>query len=78
MRRCAEARGRAEARRHVKRALARAEETVPVVALAAMMALPLGEAVVRKFFAAGIPGARTFVQHLTLVVAFPQSKTPAS
>lgn len=35
-----------------------------------MMLLPLTEAVVRKFFAAGIPGAGTFVQHLTLVVAF--------
>ena len=35
-----------------------------------MMLLPLAEAVVRKFFAAGIPGAGTFVQHLTLVVAF--------
>ena len=35
-----------------------------------MMLLPMAEAVVRRFFAAGIPGAGTFVQHLTLVVAF--------
>ena len=35
-----------------------------------MMLLPLAEAAVRKLFSGGIPGAGTFVQHLTLWVAF--------
>lgn len=49
--------------------LRRGEETVPVVALAAMVLLPLAEAALRPF-QTGVPGAATFVQHLTLWVGF--------
>jgi C4-dicarboxylate transporter, DctM subunit len=49
--------------------LARLEEAIPVFALAAMVALPLGEIVARRF-GTGIPGAAPFTQHLTLWVAF--------
>ena len=41
-----------------------------MAALVAMMLLPLAEAVSRSFFTRGIPGSATFVQHLTLWVAF--------
>jgi tripartite ATP-independent transporter DctM subunit len=41
-----------------------------VAALVAMMLLPLAEAVGRALFSRGIPGSGTFVQHLTLWVAF--------
>jgi len=41
-----------------------------VAALMAMMLLPLAEAAGRALFSRGIPGSGTFVQHLTLWVAF--------
>jgi C4-dicarboxylate transporter, DctM subunit len=49
--------------------LRRLEEAVPVLALAAMVLLPLGEIVARRF-GTGIPGSAPFTQHLTLWVAF--------
>src|SRR5688572_4717859 len=45
--------------------LHRLEESVPVLALALMVLLPLGEIVARRF-GTGIPGAAPFTQHLTL------------
>jgi tripartite ATP-independent transporter DctM subunit len=48
--------------------LHRVEDAVPVLALAVMVALPLGEIVARKF-GTGIPGAAPITQHLTLWVA---------
>ena len=48
--------------------LHRLEESVPVLALAFMVLLPLGEIVARRF-GTGIPGAAPFTQHLTLWVA---------
>jgi tripartite ATP-independent transporter DctM subunit len=49
--------------------LARAEEAVPVIALVAMVALPIAEIVARRY-GTGVPGAAPFTQHLTLWVAF--------
>ncbi|MCZ6727592.1 MAG: TRAP transporter large permease subunit, partial [Acidobacteria bacterium] len=40
------------------------------VALAALLALPIAEAIVRTVFDRGIPGSGPFVQHLTLWVLF--------
>src|SRR6185503_18844441 len=45
------------------------EESVPVLAIAVMVLLPLCEIVARRF-GTGIPGAAPFTQHLTLWVAF--------
>ena len=58
-----------EADQHDKlRWLHRLEESVPVLALALMVLLPLGEIIARRF-GTGIPGAAPFTQHLTLWVA---------
>jgi C4-dicarboxylate transporter DctM subunit len=48
----------------------RVESVFAASALAAMVMLPLAEAVARGLFGIGIPGAGPFVQHLTLWVAF--------
>ncbi|REJ84732.1 MAG: C4-dicarboxylate ABC transporter permease [Acidobacteria bacterium] len=56
--------GRVLARLH------RGEDVVALVVLAAMVALPLAEAVARTFFSRGVPGAIPFVQHLTLWIGF--------
>src|SRR6185503_3428291 len=45
------------------------EESVPVLAIAVMVLLPLCEIVARRL-GTGIPGAAPFTQHLTLWVAF--------
>jgi tripartite ATP-independent transporter DctM subunit len=50
--------------------LGRIEEWIAAAALLVMLVLPLAEIVVRKLFTTGIPGAASFVQHLTLWVAF--------
>jgi len=47
-----------------------AEELLPILALAAMVVLPLAEIVIRPFISSGIPGSIPFVQHLTLWVGF--------
>ena len=46
------------------------ENSIAAIALVAMVALPLGEALARFFFGVGIPGSGPFVQHLTLWIAF--------
>jgi C4-dicarboxylate transporter DctM subunit len=46
------------------------EDGIAALALAAMVALPLAEIVVRRLFGIGIPGSGPFVQHLTLWIAF--------
>jgi C4-dicarboxylate transporter, DctM subunit len=46
------------------------EDTVAAAALAAMVALPLIEIIVRRAFGVGVPGSGPFVQHLTLWVGF--------
>ncbi len=50
--------------------LRRFEEGFAAAVLAAMIILPLGEVVARKFFGIGIPGSLAYVQHLTLWVGF--------
>jgi tripartite ATP-independent transporter DctM subunit len=50
------------------RALHRGENLILTLALAAMVALPLVEALLRKLFHTGISGASAMVQHLVLVV----------
>ena len=52
------------------RLLAAIEDRVAASALAAMVALPLVEIVVRRLFGVGVPGSGPFVQHLTLWVGF--------
>ena len=52
------------------RLLATVEDGVASLALAAMVALPLLEIVVRRLFGVGVPGSGPFVQHLTLWVGF--------
>ena len=52
------------------RVLATVEDGVASLALAAMVALPLLEIVVRRLFGVGVPGSGPFVQHLTLWVGF--------
>jgi len=54
----------------VIRLLATVEDGVASLALAAMVALPLLEIVVRRLFGVGVPGSGPFVQHLTLWVGF--------
>lgn len=54
--------------RGIIRWLHRLEDTVPVLALLVMAALPLGEIIARRF-GTGIPGATPFTQHLVLWVA---------
>jgi tripartite ATP-independent transporter DctM subunit len=49
--------------------LGRLEESLPVLALLVMVALPLAEIVARRL-GTGIPGAAPILQHLTLWVAF--------
>jgi C4-dicarboxylate transporter DctM subunit len=46
------------------------EDGIASLALAAMVALPLAEIVVRRLFGVGIPGSGPFVQHLTLWIGF--------
>ncbi len=46
------------------------ENSLAILALAAMSLLPLIEIVTRKFFQWGVPGSSIIVQHLTLVIAF--------
>jgi len=48
--------------------LRRAENLLLTAALAALVALPLSEALLRKLIHAGITGSAVFVQHLTLVI----------
>ena len=45
-----------------------AEDLLLTLALAAMVLLPLAEALLRKLFAVGISGASSIVQHLVLIV----------
>ena len=52
------------------RLLSTLEDGVAAAALAAMVALPLVEIVVRRVFGVGVPGSGPFVQHLTLWVGF--------
>ena len=54
----------------MKGLLRKAESSLPALALAAMVVLPLAESSARALFGFGIPGAGPFVQHLTLWVAF--------
>jgi tripartite ATP-independent transporter DctM subunit len=54
----------------VIRTLARVEDALASVALLAMVVLPLGEIVVRRFSGGGIPGSASMVQHLALWVGF--------
>ena len=46
------------------------EDSLSVLALLTMALLPLLEIVIRKFYASGIPGSATWVQHLALWVGF--------
>jgi tripartite ATP-independent transporter DctM subunit len=50
--------------------LASLEDGIAALALAAMVALPLAEIIVRRLFGVGIPGSGPFVQHLTLLIGF--------
>src|SRR6185369_15022399 len=52
-----------------RRRLYYGENLLLVVALAAMMLLPVVEIFLRSVFKAGISGSSTIVQHLTLIVA---------
>ena len=52
------------------RLLATIEDGVAALALAAMVALPLLEILIRRAFGVGLPGSGPFVQHLTLWVGF--------
>lgn len=45
------------------------EDSLLLVALLALVALPLAEIVLRKFFAVGISGSAALVQHLTLIIS---------
>ncbi|MDX1631651.1 MAG: TRAP transporter small permease, partial [Thermoanaerobaculia bacterium] len=58
-----------EDRSTARRWIRRAEEILPVLALAAMTLLPLAEIVARRL-GTGVPGAASFTQHLTLWVTF--------
>jgi TRAP-type C4-dicarboxylate transport system permease small subunit len=51
-----------------RRYVARAEESVVVVALAVMVILPCLEIVLRKFFQSGVTSSAPIVQHLVLLV----------
>ncbi len=51
-----------------QRVLRSAENGVVVAVLAAMMALPVLEIILRRLFSTGIPGTSALVQHLTLIV----------
>jgi C4-dicarboxylate transporter, DctM subunit len=54
----------------VIRFLTAIEDGIAATALAAMVALPLAEIVVRRLFGVGVPGSGPFVQHLTLWIGF--------
>jgi C4-dicarboxylate transporter, DctM subunit len=54
----------------VNRLFATIEDGVAALALAAMVALPLLEILIRRAFGIGLPGSGPFVQHLTLWVGF--------
>lgn len=49
-------------------ALVRIENSFALLAMAGIVVIPLGEIVLRKWFATGIPGAAPFAQHLTMWV----------
>lgn len=51
------------------RVLHTAENVLLALALGAMVVLPLAEALLRRFFQSGIPGASALTQHLVFVVA---------
>ncbi|HPA17587.1 MAG TPA: TRAP transporter large permease subunit [Verrucomicrobiae bacterium] len=51
------------------RVLHRAEDVLLSLALGAMVILPLAEALLRRFWQTGIPGASALTQHLVLAVA---------
>lgn len=65
----AEAEAAAPERPRVLRFLHGLENVLLALALAAMMLLPLAEALLRRFWQTGIPGASAMTQHLVLVVA---------
>lgn len=52
----------------MRQAVVKLENSVALVAMAGIIALPLAEIVLRKWFATGIPGAAPFAQHLTMWV----------
>jgi len=52
----------------VRPALVRFENSIALLAMAGIIVIPLGEIVLRKWFATGIPGAAPFAQHLTMWV----------
>ena len=54
----------------MNRLFATIEDGVAALALAAMVALPLLEILIRRAFGIGLPGSGPFVQHLTLWVGF--------
>lgn len=58
-----------ESLRPPQRILHTAENALLVGSLGAMVLLPLAEAVLRRFFQTGIPGAIDLTQHLALVIA---------
>ena len=52
-----------------RRMLRFAEDSVLLLALLALVGLPLAEIVLRRFFATGISGSAALVQHLTLIIS---------
>lgn len=54
----------------MRRLLTLAEDSIASLALLAMVVLPIGEVVVRRFGGGGIPGSASTVQHLALWVGF--------
>lgn len=52
----------------MKSAVVRFENSIALLAMAGIIVIPLGEIVLRKWFATGIPGAAPFAQHLTMWV----------
>jgi tripartite ATP-independent transporter DctM subunit len=52
----------------MRTAVARAEDVLASLAIFGVIALPLSEVVLRRFFGTGIPGAAPFTVHLTLLV----------
>src|SRR5262245_19672800 len=51
-----------------RRLVRQSENLLVVVALGAMMVLPVCEILLRKFFNTGLSGSSAIVQHLTLIV----------
>ncbi len=54
----------------MKRALVLVEDVIAMLALLAMVVLPLLEIVIRRLFGVGVPASGPIVQHLTLWVGF--------